>query len=229
MHLIDLSHTIVPDMAQWPGDGQPLKIHRRSEHGPASHMSSALEFGCHVGTHLDAALHFGPGQPGLDALPLSAFWGRARAVVCGDPAPAGPLGPQVLEGLDLAGLDFLILDTGWARHWGREAYYRSWPHLGPQLARILASVGLKGVGLDTPSLDDFGGRLAHDLCAAAGMVNLENLANVRALPPGEFILLALPLKLQGTEASPVRAVALIGGVPGDRPSGGATPRAHAQP
>lgn len=119
----------------------------------------------------------------------------------------------MLAGVDLAGLDFLILDTGWARFWGEDRYYRHWPFLGPDLARAVAGAGLKGVGLDTPSLDNFGGRLAHDVCAQAGMVNLENLANLRALPPGEFTLLALPLKLRGTEASPVRAAALVGIVP----------------
>ncbi len=65
LKLIDLSHTIVSDMAQWPGDKQPLKLHRHSLHGPDSHLSSSLEFGCHVGTHIDAPLHFLAGQPGI--------------------------------------------------------------------------------------------------------------------------------------------------------------------
>ena len=74
---------------------------------------------------------------------------------------------------------------------------------------MLAGAHLKGVGLDTPSLDSFTGSAAHDICAPAGMINLENLANLGALPSRGFTLLAMPLKLQGTEASPVRAMALV--------------------
>ena len=81
--------------------------------------------------------------------------------------------------------------------------------------RRLAAADLKGSGLDTPSLDAFGEHRAHDLCAAAGMVNVENLTGLDALPEAPFTLFVLPLKLAGGEASPVRAVALL-----DDPDGG---------
>ena len=69
------------------------------------------------------------------------------------------------------------------------------------------------MGLDTPSLDPFGGQIAHDICAPAGMINLENLANLSSLPRVGFMLVAFPLKLEATEASPVRAVAWVPGPP----------------
>lgn len=207
--LIDLSHTIVSGMAQWPGDKQPLKVHRRSLHGPDSHLSSSLEFGCHVGTHIDAPLHFLDGQPGLAELPLARFWGAAVVVRCGDGVETGPLAEDLLDDLDLKNVDFVLFDTGWARHWGSELYYRRWSYLSPELASRLTTAGLKGVGLDTPSLDPFGGRTAHDICAPAGLINIENLANLPALPDRGFVLQAIPLKLDGTEASPVRAVAIL--------------------
>lgn len=209
MKLIDLSHTITPDMPQWSGDRQPLKIHRHSLHGPDSHMSSSLEFGCHVGTHIDAPLHFLAGEPGVDQLAPDRFMGAGLVVRAGDGDAPGALGPEVCEGLELGPVDFVLFDTGWDRHWGSERYYREWSYLSPELARLLAGAGLKGVGLDTPSLDPFGDQAAHDICAPAGMINLENLANLGSLPPDGFTLLALPLKLEGTEASPVRAVALV--------------------
>ena len=216
MQLIDLSHVIAPGMPQWPGDRQPLAIHRHSEHGPDSHMSSSLEFGCHVGTHIDAALHFRAGEPGLDALPLEACAGRARVVRAGDGGTPRALGADLLEGLDLDALDFVLFDTGWARHWGTPRYYREWSWYDEGLARRLAGAGLKGSGLDTPSLDPYGGQAAHDVCAAARMINIENLAGLDRLPDAPFTLLVLPLKLAGTEASPVRAAALL-----DGPAGGA--------
>ena len=209
MRLIDLSHAVVPDMPQWPGDGQPLRIVRTAEHGQGPYRSSRLEIGCHVGTHVDAPAHFLAGAGGVDDLPLDRFAGTA-VVVRPSPAPGpGPLPAALLDGVDLAGIDFVLLDTGWARHWGQPRYYEQWPFLSTALAERLAGARLKGVGLDTPSLDDFAGHAAHDICAAAGLVNLENLANLAALPQRGFRLLALPLKLADTEASPVRAAALL--------------------
>ncbi len=215
MRLVDLSHTIVPGMAQWPGDRQPLAIHRHSDHGPDSHMSSSLEFGCHVGTHVDLALHFRAGEPAADALPPEAFVGRARVIRAGDGAATVALGADLLDGVDLDGLDFVLFDTGWARHWGTDLYYSRWSWYSDELAGRLAAAGLKGSGLDTPSLDPYAGHRAHDICAAAGMINIENLAGLDRLPDAPFTLLVLPLKLAGAEASPVRAVALLDPAPGN--------------
>lgn len=205
MPLIDLSHTIRTGMAQFPGDAPPPRIVRRLTHEADGHLVSALDFGCHVGTHIDTPAHFLAGRPGLEALPLDDFHGPALVVDAGE----GEIREACLAGVDLAGLDFLLLRTGWARHWGGPRYYRDWPYLSPALARRLAAAGLKGVGLDTPSLDPLGGGQAHEICAAAGMINIENLTNLAALPAGRFILLVLPLKLEGTEGSPVRAAAWI--------------------
>ena len=58
-------------------------------------------------------------------------------------------------------------------------------------------------------LDEFGGQTAHDLCAPAGMINIENLTNLGNLPRVGTWFQAFPLKLSGTEASPVRALAWV--------------------
>lgn len=212
MRLVDLSHPIVTGMAQWPGDRQPLRIVRLADHGAAPCRSSRLEIGCHVGTHVDAPGHFLAGAPGVDELPLERFSGPAvviRPAPAGEVAAPGPLAAALLDGVDLEGIGFVLFDTGWSRHWGSPAYYGDWPWLSGDLAVRLASAGLKGVGLDAPSIDGLTGRRAHDLFAAAGMVNLENLANLGALPGRGFELLALPLPLVGAEASPVRAIAIL--------------------
>lgn len=213
VQLIDLSHGIASDMAQWPGDNQPLKLHRRTEHGADGHMSSALEIGCHVGTHLDAPLHFSASGSAIDTMPVSSFAGKAIVVPVPFLDSPVPFGVEVMAGVSLAGVDFVLFNTGWSRHWGTSRYYETWPSIAPELASMLAGANLKGVGLDTPSLDNLTGHFAHDICAAAEMVNIENLTNLAALPEEGFYLLVLPLKLEATEASPVRAVGLVS--PGD--------------
>ena len=127
----------------------------------------------------------------------------------GEAAEPVAMGCEVLSARDLSGVDFVLFLTGWDRHWGQDTYYQEWPYLSEDLAKHLARSNLKGVGLDTPSLDGFGGSIAHDVCAAAGMINIENLTGLAGLPREGSLFQALPLKLLGTEASPVRAAAWV--------------------
>jgi kynurenine formamidase len=207
MTIIDLSHVLRTGMAVYPGDPSVPTITRLAEHGPSSHQSSALEAGCHAGTHIDLPLHFKDGEQALEAYPLDRCWGRAVVV----DAPAGEIGPDTLDGVDLAAADFVIFRTGWESRWGTPDYYADWPWLAADTARRLAAAGLKGVGIDGPSIDTAIDQTAHVVLAAAGFVNIENMANLGALPSQPFTLLILPLKLEGAEASPVRAAALIDG------------------
>ena len=208
MAIIDLSHTIKDGMAGYPGDAPPRLTHQLI-HGRDGLQSSILDMSCHTGTHIDSPLHFLAGQPALDAIPPDFFSGHALVLATPTSEPPGPLAADLPAGGDLTEIDFLILRTGWERWWGTDRYYATWPYLSVDLARRIATLGLKGVGLDSPSVDSLGSREVHDLFAAAGLVNVENLANLAALPRGPFLFLALPLKLAATEASPVRAVALV--------------------
>lgn len=207
MNIIDLSHAVRTAMAVYPGDETMPVIRRLTEHGASSHQSSAMEMGCHAGTHIDLPLHFRAGETDAGAYPLDRCCGRAVVV----DAPEGLIGPEVLEGIDLADIDFVVFRTGWERHWDAPDYYASWPYLAPETARRLAAAQLKGVGLDSPSIDNAVDQSAHVILAEAGFVNIENMANLAALPSQSFTLLILPLKLDGAEASPVRAAALVEG------------------
>lgn len=209
MRWIDLSHEIRSGMDQYPGDQRPVRLVRECLHGRDPYQATGLELGCHVGTHVDAPLHFAPAGAGVDRLPLAACAGWARVLDARAAAAAGPLPASILPPDWRPDADFLLLHTGWSRRWGTPSYYRGWPYLGADLAGRLAASGLRGVGIDGPSLDDLDHRENHDALAAAGMVNLENLAALSELPPARFLLVALPLKLQDTEASPVRAAALV--------------------
>ncbi|MHC4943806.1 MAG: cyclase family protein [Planctomycetota bacterium] len=209
MKIIDLSHTVRTGMAQYPGDKPLPRIESRAVHEQDGYQNSFMEMNCHLGTHIDTPLHFMEGRPGLEEIALDRFFGKARALdlPCGDLPEAIP--PAVLEGIDLESVDFILFRTGWERHWGSDRYYEAWPFVSEALALRLAAARLKGVGLDAPGLDPPGIRTVHDLLAAAGMINVENLANLSLLPGGLFDLVVFPLKLAGAEASPVRAAALV--------------------
>lgn len=205
MKVVDLSHTVYSDMPVYPGDETRTTVTRVSEHGAGSHQASTFAMSCHAGTHIDLPLHFREGEPDLESYPVAGCLGRAVVL----PAPQGAIGPDVLADVDLGALDFVIFRTGWQRRWGTPDYYRNWPWLELGTAERLADAGLRGVGLDGPSVDPLDGRNVHDLLAAAGLINVENLTHLDRLPDEPFLFLALPLRLSGAEASPVRAIALL--------------------
>ena len=101
-----------------------------------------------------------------------------------------------------------MLYTGWSRHWGSPCYFRDYPCLSADAAQFLVDCGIALAGVDMPSVDR-APYPAHKVLLGAGVLIVENLANVEAISAEEFQLVVLPLKLVGREGSPVRAVAMV--------------------
>ena len=91
-------------------------------------------------------------------MPLHRFCGKARVIDVQAPEPPGEIDARVLDGIDGEPLDFILFQTGWERHWGTNRYYEAWPFLTLDLAQQLKAWGLKGVGIDCPSIDPPNGR-----------------------------------------------------------------------
>jgi kynurenine formamidase len=133
----------------------------------------------------------------------------------------GEVAREELEphGERLGRADFALFRSGWSLKWGTPAYDSGYPVLSTPAAAWLAGFPLKGVGFDAPSADAPGScdLPVHRLLLGRGMVIVENLANLEALPDGAFTFLCLPLPLADAEGAPARAAAFI-----DRP-GALTP------
>ncbi|EGB15387.1 cyclase family protein [Pseudodesulfovibrio mercurii] len=209
MQTIDLSHVIRTGMPVFPGDETPnvRRTHFINKHGFAQ---TALDLTSHAGTHVDAAAHLFADAPGLDWLGPDNFTGWG-AVVDLTALSAPVIGQADLAHLaDVEGLDFALLRTGWDKHWGTERYYRDFPALDETGARFLGGLGLKGVGLDTPSPDPVDSRElpAHRILFDHGLVIVENLTRLGDLPAESFLFCCLPLRIADGEASPCRAVGI---------------------
>jgi kynurenine formamidase len=211
MHVIDLSHPLNPDTPVYPGTP-------RVELSPACTLAAdgflehRLTVSTHVGTHVDAPAHLVLGAATLDDLPADRFVGRAVVLDCG----ALEDGRVTVVRLDaqrdrLVGVDFVLLRTGWSSRWGRPDYLEGFPCLTTDAAGWLVDHGVRGFGVDTISVDPVGdSELAvHHALLGAGLVIVENLANLEALPGTPFIFSALPLRIAGGDGSPVRAVAIL--------------------
>jgi arylformamidase len=206
--LLDVSRPLREGLSVWPGDVAFRRdVSRPGPQGAeeACVTISALTLSSHTGTHVDAPLHVDPRGGDLEALGLTPFLGpavvidarRRRAL------DEGLVAPDVLR----SGARLLFRTDYLASPGEAEVYGPHIPYLTPGLARALAESRVPLVGLDGPSVDPYASRTleAHRLLAAAGVAILEGLDLSRA-EPGEWVLIALPLRLVAAEASPVRAV-----------------------
>lgn len=173
----------------------------------ASVNVSAITMSPHVGTHADAPLHVRQGAPGSDTLPLEAFMGEAW--VLGLEGVAGAVEWDAIAGRLPERCERLLLRTGRTIASGR--FPESWPALAPTTVARLAERGLRLVGVDAPSVDDRESKTleTHHALFGAGASVLENL-DLRGVPDGACRLLALPLRLEGLDAAPVRALLELG-------------------
>ena len=207
MRIYDITRSLTPETAVWPGD-TPFTQHwaSRIDQGGTVNLSAAT-FSLHAGTHADAPLHFLADGGGIESVPLDRFIGPAWVVEVEREADA--ITPehiqfsQFSEQADVRRVLFKtrssdVPDTQWD------------PHFVPILPKTVAALAEKGVvlvGTDAPSVDppDSKALSAHKALAQHGIVNLENLA-LGGIEPGLYHLVALPLKLHGLDAAPLRAV-----------------------
>ncbi|HXW13502.1 MAG TPA: class II aldolase/adducin family protein [Terriglobia bacterium] len=175
---------------------------------------SKLEMGAHSGTHVDAPLHFlGDGFPDVAEIPLQRVIGECTALERLK-GPGEDLTVADLVGADILPGDIVLFRTGWDKRSGSPAFFEGeWPGLQPALVEELIRRGVKAVGGDIASADSpagiAAGAPAHKLAGRAGLPIFEALVNLDQVTGKRFHFLGLPLKLEGGEASPIRAVALV--------------------
>ena len=200
--LHDISIEVRVGTPEWPGDvafqcGWTARI----ADGASVNLSSTTA-SPHVGTHADAPLHVHDGWPASDSLPLEPFLGTCHLIDV-SAATAGVL-PMEADDPRFDGVERLLLRTG--RSIAAGTFPADWPVLAPRTAEALTARGLLLVGVDAPSVDERESKTleVHHAIFAGGGCILENL-DLRGVPEGEYELVALPQRLVGMDAAPVRA------------------------
>lgn len=210
MKVFDLSHPISESMPLYPGT-EPPEFKDACTIERDGFAEKRISFYTHTGTHLDAPAHIFPGSAALDGLPAGHFYGRATVLdFTGIHRPA--IGPADMEPHRQAveRNDFVILYTGWSRLWGRTEYFEGYPVLSPKGAEWISGFKLKGLGVDAISVDAVGEAEfpVHKILLRRNIIVIENLTNLDELPGKHFTFCCLPLKIEGADGSPVRAVAI---------------------
>jgi arylformamidase len=165
---------------------------------------SRITLGSHSGTHLDAPRHFFARGTAVDALDLEILLGPAR--VCAVMSPTH-ITADDLRALQLEGSRRVLFKTTNAALWDMPGFQSNYVALTASAARLLVELGVALVGIDYLSIDAFERQdfPAHRILLGAGVLILEGL-DLRAVPPGEYELIALPLLLQAGDGAPARVL-----------------------
>jgi len=210
LHIYDVSLPLVNGGLVYPGN-PPISITpQQSIAQGAGANVSRIDFGSHTGTHVDAPKHFFDDGPGVDTIPLEVLMGPARLLAFGDTVTS--IGEAELAAHDLTGVTRLLLKTRnskWLASGSRE-FHQDYTYVAPDGAEYLVSLGVKLVGVDYYSVEQFhsGHHRTHRALLERGIVIVEGL-DLSAPPAGPYDLRVLPLRLVGLDGAPARAV-LVG-------------------
>jgi len=202
---IDVSVPLRTGMVHWP-DNPPVSIERMLdiERGDVATVSK-LSMGAHTGTHMDGPLHFFRAGKGIDTMPLSATIGRARVIEIGDPQS---IKPEELRPYQIQRDERILFKTrNSARCWQTNDFVEDFVYISQEAARYLAAQQVQTVGIDYLSVGGFfkDGVETHHALLEAGIWIIEGL-NLSNVSPGIVELICLPLKIEGGDGAPARAI-----------------------
>ncbi len=199
--MYDITPLISEDIPVWPGSKAPKRTIECDMRKGSSVTSSSLTATCHLGAHADAPSHYTMKGEAIHERSLDYYLGKCQVVRVDLPLNslihyshlAGINAPRILFATD--SFDY------------NRSFRPDFVALDPQLMEKLAEFGVMTVGIDTPSVDLFESKTleSHQMAKRYNMALLEGL-DLKGVPEGIYELIALPLKLKGFDASPVRAI-----------------------
>lgn len=207
MQITDISHPVRLASVVWPGDPKPERVFLSHTERGDPNTVSRWNMSAHTGTHVDARMHFIPGGWSMESLDLARCVGPCRVVDLTQ--VGGDVEREHLEREDVAGTARLLLKTrnSTQRLLEGDEFEEGYAAISREAAAYLVEIGVETVGVDYLSVEPFedGDFNTHHTLLGADVLILEglDLADVEA---GEYLLVCLPLKLEGSDGSPARAI-----------------------
>jgi len=211
MKIWDISRTLSNDFAEWPGD-EPFhhRLTREIAKGQTVNLG-AIAMSVHNGTHADARLHFDPKGESIEKAPLDTYLGRATVVdlaqtfFCSKEKHLITIEDFAPHAEEIAATSRLLIKTG---RWSDSTIFPNQiPVIAADVPAWLQKNGVKLLGLDLPSMDEIDSKSLqnHHALARAGIAIVESL-DLSDVGSGIYNFAALPLKIAGADAAPLRAV-----------------------
>lgn len=205
MTLYDATLPLVAGMATWPGEPGPDRMLIKSQaRGDPANVSN-LSMGMHTGTHVDAPIHFIPGGGGIETVSLDVLVGPGLVVDTGD-VPA--ITAALLKELRLpAGLRRVLFKTRNSGFNQDPHFHQDFTYIAHDAAQWLVERGLQLVGIDYLSVEQFSAAepLTHRILLGAKVAIVEG-ANLAGVPAGPYTIMALPIRLHGSDGASTRLV-----------------------
>lgn len=209
MQIYDVSVSLSELTPTYPGDpGIEIKPWLSLAKGEAANVS-LLHFGAHSGTHVDAPAHFIEGGGRVDELSFESLIGPAEVVEV--PVSNKVIDEQFVASVDLARSPRILFKTRNSSFWSDASneFRSDYTYLGSGAAKLLVDKGIKLVGIDYLSIEQFQSETfeTHLSLLGNGVTILEGL-DLRAVAPGSYELICLPLKIGGGsgDGAPARVV-----------------------
>ncbi len=214
---VDLSHTIYDGLVTYKGLPAPVICDYLSREASRERYEAGTEFQIgkiemisNTGTYVDCPFHRYEHGEDLSEVQLQRFADLEAIVVRKDYRSGLAVSAEMFHGRQLRGKAVLV-HTGWAEHWDSGKYYENHPFLTEDAAAVLRDCGVTLVGIDSMNIDDTRGksRPVHSILLAAGILIVEHLCNLEAIPDAGFEFSAIPPKFKGVGTFPVRAFARL--------------------
>ena len=204
MKIFDVTVPISKDMPVYPGD-PAVKIERKAtiDKKEAKYNLSRYSFSSHVGTHVDAPFHFIADGQTVDQLPLEILIGRTRVVEVTAPR----IDEAALKEFRFTADARVLFKTRNSYLWSQPRFVEDYVYITPGAARALVNEGIKLVGIDYLSVEQYGSNTfeTHLTLLRAGTLIIEGL-DLREVEPGDYEMICLPMKIQGGDGSPARVI-----------------------
>jgi arylformamidase len=210
MKIFDISRPLFNGLAPWPGDtAYYYELKWKMTEGATVNVG-AVQMGVHNGSHADAPLHFQQGAVSIDRMPLETYVGEAVVVDLTGKFENGDARDITIADLEPVGdavisAPRLLLKTA---VWKDEKIFPPWiPVMASDVPAWLGERKVKLLGLDVPSVDPIEAKVLtnHHALTAAGIAIVESL-ELSQVEAGRYHLSALPLRIAGGDAAPVRAI-----------------------
>lgn len=210
MKIFDISRPLFNGLAPWPGDTAfHYELKWKMADGATVNVG-AVTMGVHNGSHADAPFHFQEKAATIDQMPLETYLGDAAvldlsAVFGGDRSRAITIADLEAAGSGLVSAPRLLLKTS---VWSDPKIFPDWiPLMAPDVPAWLRDRRVSLLGLDLPSVDAIDAKVLvnHHALAAAGIAIVESL-DLSQVEAGPYRFCALPLRIRGADAAPVRAI-----------------------
>ena len=203
--IYDISVPIRSGGLVYPGNPEiDIALQQAVAKGAGANVST-IRFGSHTGTHADAARHFFDDGQTVDKIPLERLIGPA--LLLSFPDEVRSVGATELRAHDIKGHKRILLRTRNSAFLSRKDFVKDYTYLAPDGAQYLVDQGVELVGIDYLSIEQFhsGHHLTHRTLLERAVVIVEGL-DLSVPPPGEYQFICLPLRIEGCDGAPARAV-----------------------